>query len=129
MYRKLIVSTCFTFQNNTFKDVWKLMSIGFLSINLMLNALTLWMLLYHFVCPGFTDFLIIGSLAKSSATYIYVFIYFLAPIVVINGFYILNSKRLNRIKARNSKYESIKLFRIHFILSFALAYTVLMCVI
>ena len=129
MYYKLIVSTCFTFQNNKFKDIWKLMSIGLLSINLMLNALTFWMLIYHFVFPGFTDFLIIDSLSKSSATFIYVLIYFLVPIVAINGFYILNLKRLSRIKEKYSKYKSIKLFRVHFILSFALAYTLLMCVI
>ncbi len=129
MYYKLIVSTCYTFQNSQFRDIWKFMSITILSISMTLNLLTLWLLLYHFVFPNFSDALIITGAQHKYAVYIYVLLYFFLPMVLLNWFCIASKERLDRINKRYSLFKTRKYFRVHFLMSYLLAYIMLMLVI
>ncbi len=129
IYHKLLVSTCYTFQNSQFSDIWKFMSISILSLSMTLNLLTLWLLLYHFVFPNFSDVLIISGIKHNYAVYIYVLLYFFFPVLALNWFYIGSKKRLDRITKRYSLLRTRKYFRIHFLMSYLLAYIMLMLVI
>lgn len=128
IYFKILVSTCYTFQNNRFKTEWKIMSLFFISINFMLNLVSIWLLLYHFILPGFTDFLAINFEKYENPTLLYLLIYFFFPMLLFNSIFILNSNNLNNKFELYEKYKNIKIFRIHFFGSFLISYIVILFV-
>jgi ABC-type multidrug transport system permease subunit len=128
LYYKIAVSTIYFTQNSHHKDIWKFMSILLLTINIVYNFLTIWLLFYFELFKGFTDFLAFDfKLGYYNGLFSF-FIYLFLPILILN--YILvfkKNKHLDLIERYSSSYNN-KLFNIHFFLSWSIVFFVLVFV-
>ena len=126
-YLQLVISTCSTIKKSSFSDIWKAFSVFIISTSLTLNVLTIWMVIYHFIAPGFTDFFVIKAIPYKIAVYIYILGYVFLPILIFNIIY-LYGNNIEILIEENAKSANKKYFRIHFFSSYFLAYLVLMLV-
>src|SRR5690606_35082106 len=99
----------------------KALSIFIISVSFTLNVLTIWMFIYHFIAPGFTDFLVIQSIPYKIAIYIYILGYIFLPILIFNTIY-LHCNNIERLIEEDTDSANKKYFRVHFFSSYFLAY-------
>ena len=124
LYYRIIVSTIYTIRSSgKFQDSWKSVTVFFMTITLMLNLLSLWMLLEEFLFPGFTSFLAFEPFESDYSNRLtYVTLYFFLPLLSVN--YLLIPRNEELILALENKYPSSrskKLFGIHFFGSYVIA--------
>ena len=124
LYFKLVVSTVYTIRlTGKYPDSWKTLAIFFITINLMLNVLSIWMLIEEFVFPGFTKFLAFEPFTSDySNRLLYIVLYFFIPLLLVN--YLLVFRKRRFLETLENKYASAcskSLFGIHFFGSYAIA--------
>jgi magnesium-transporting ATPase (P-type) len=122
LYRKIIVSSIYTAQNNGFmSDVWKFTSNFYVSAALASNILLFCVLLHLYVIRELFNFLPLEN--KNFVLYVYIFLIILLMIFNYTKFY-LNDKYKSLIKENKTNYNK-KTFTIYFLISFLLSFSFL----
>lgn len=130
IYNSLVVSTIFAMKAGAFSDIWKSMTLFILTICFMLNLLSVWMIIDHFCCPGFTKFLAFDFISSDYYNgLIYLLVYFFIPPFIINYLLIFRRKKYEILLINYPQAKSKRLFFIHFMGSLGLSYICLMLVI
>lgn len=128
LYYKIAISTIYFTQNSHHKSIWKFMAILLLTINTFYTLTSIWLFLYFEVCKGFTDFLIINFKIGHYNNLLNIFLYLFLPILIMNYQLIFKNKKYKTIIERYPENYNQKLFYTHFIVSWSLAYFVLIYV-
>lgn len=126
---KIVVSTVFTMRNSPYRDFWLFMTKFLIALMITQIGLSCWMLLYHFVFNGFTDFLAFKfTLSGYQNTLIYLFGYFFLPsaLVVFLG---LRKIKIEELYEKYPQAQNRKIFFRCFFGVEALTYCCLMAVI
>ena len=127
LYFKIVASTIYTMKNGNFMGAWKFMSLFILSINFMLNILSVWLIIDGFVYPGFTAFLEVNFIDNMFYNrLVYLFVYLFAPLFLLNYVVVFAKNRCELILSQSEKINDRKMFAIHFFGSFLVCYICLM---
>jgi hypothetical protein len=129
LYYKIAVSTIYTMQNGTKKDIWKSMSIFILTVNLMYNLLTIWLILDSYFFKGFMDFLAVDFHFGKYNGLIYILLYCFLPIFMFNYISIFKKEKYRYLIEKFPNSFNKKLFLIHLIVSWALLYVVFISIV
>lgn len=129
LINKIIVSTVFTMRSSQYHNFWLFMTKFLIAIMITQIGVSCWMLIYHFVFKGFTDFLAFKfTLSHSSNTLIYFFGYFFLPsaLVVFLG---LRKTKIDELYEKYPQAQNRKIFFRCFFGGLAFTYCCLMSVI
>lgn len=119
IYYKIAVSTIFTIQESPNKNIWKVVSMIFLSVNFTLNVILLWLVIDEFIFSGFTSFLSITYFSSNFINLLVaILIYILLPIITLNYFLIFKDKKYESLLEKYSVNKTKKMFAIHFLCSY-----------
>ncbi len=127
IYGQIVASTIFSMKNGLFREIWKTMTIIFLSANFMLMLLSLWLLIDTFLFHGITDFLSFKFFENNSFNlYLNIVVYFFLPALIINIFYLSSETKMSvYVEDYKNSYNN-RMFLFLTILSFVLSYICLM---
>jgi len=129
LINKIVVSTVFTMRNSLYHDIWLFMTKFLIAFIMTLISVSCWIILYHFIFKGFTDFLAFKFTSSSyKNTLIYLFSYFLLPWTVAI-LLVLKKKKIDELYEKYPQAQNRKIFFRVFFSSVALAYCCLMAVI
>lgn len=113
IYNKLIVSAIHTTSNSNNKDIWRYLTLMMISLPIILNIVTLWLIIETHFYPGFTSFMKIEFISgfKYNAL-LSLIVYLLIPIFTFNGIYIFRKKHYLSLMdkfpiAHNKKYSGL----------------------
>lgn len=102
LYLKILLSYCFVIKNNKHVDYWKFWSIYLISINFLLNIISLWLIFDTFIYSNFFSNMFSSVQDTNQRSYLFIILCFF-PFVMFNSYFILPN---NKVEKMFSKYPS-----------------------
>lgn len=119
LYYKIFVSCITTIQNSRLsKDIWKVMSLFYMTISMSLNVLFFWLIIQTNISKGFTDFLYLEIISNKDYNVLFnLILYIFLPLFILNYFLFFYKEKYLILIEKYPESRDKRLSGLYFVLS------------